>query len=218
MVATFAENHKTIWWRRYSLWIISSAIAAPLSVILHELGHFLTYRAFGIKDAVMHGSSVSLGEGDVFWQYIRAENFDAAAIVYPLWQVAWAAAVGPIISISIILACCSIATRKPHPFAISLGLFSPLRFIVGFVYVFFLIFGNPSGANFDEINVARLTGLPVLLLILIDALVLFSGTFWLVRSILKGKRLAAILLCIAGGLIGFVIYFNLVVPVLFSEL
>ena len=216
MTVTITKNHKEIWWRRYLFWIIFSAIAAPLSVILHELGHLLTYRAFGINDAVMHGSSVSVSKGDVFWQYVRAENFDTAASIYPLWQVAWASAAGPIVTIIIILVCCIIAARPPHPFVISLGLFAPLRFIVGFVYLYFLIFGNPSGANFDEINVARLTDLPVVILILIDAAVLFGGIFWLLRSIPQGERLTSVLMSILGGLVGFTIYFNLIAPVLFS--
>lgn len=95
---------------------MSATIAAPLSVIFHELGHLLTYRAFGINDAAMEGSSVSLGKGDAFWQYVRAENFAAAADIYPLWQVALGAAAGPIVSVVIILACCLIAARKKlHP-------------------------------------------------------------------------------------------------------
>ena len=215
-MVTHVENRKASGWHKYLLSVAFAAIAAPLSIILHELGHLLTYRAFGFNDAVMRSSSVSLGNGELFWQYVRAGNFTAAAELYPVWQVALGAAAGPFVSILIVLACCLIAARRPHPFVISLGLFSPLRFIIGFVYIFFRIFGNPSGANFDEVNVARITGLPVVLLILIGASVLCGGIFWLVRSIPKGERLSAIFSSLFGGFIGFVIYFWLVAPILFS--
>lgn len=214
MVQTFSEGSSTRRWHRWLRWVGFAALAAPLGIVLHELGHYLTYRAFGFPDVVMHGASVSIGNGEIFWQFIRADDFAAAANVYPLRQVALAAAMGPLVSAVLTVMCCLIASRKPHPFVVSLGLFSPLQFIGGLVYLPVSFFRKLERANFDELNVAQLMGIPVEIFILLGAFLLIGGAFWLLRCIPKGNRLFAVSAIIVGVIIGLGVYFTLLAPAL----
>ena len=214
MVQTFSQASRTGRWGRWFFWAGFAALAAPLGIVLHELGHYLTYRAFGFSDVVLHSSSVSIGNGEIFWQFIRTDDFAAAANVYPLRQVALAAAMGPGISAVLTVMCCLIASRKPHPFVVSLGLFSPLQFIAGLIYLPVSFFRNVEQANFDELNVARVTGIPVEIFILFGAFVLIGGVFWLLHCISKGNRLFAVSAIVVGVVVGLGVYFTLLAPAL----
>jgi hypothetical protein len=214
MVQTFSEGSRTRRWQRWLRWVGFAALAAPLGLVLHELGHYLTYRAFGFTDVALHSTSVSLGRGEIFWQFIRADDFAAAANVYPLGQVALAAAMGPLVSAFLTVMCCLIASRKPHPFVVSLGLFSPLQFVGGLIYLPASFFRKLERASFDELNVARLLGIPVEIFILLGAFLLVGGTFWLLRCIPKGNRLFAVSAIIAGVIVGLGVYLTLLAPAL----
>lgn len=214
MVQTFSEDSRTQRWHRWLLWAGFAALAAPLGIVLHELGHYLTYRAFDFPNVTLHSSSVSIGNGEIFWQFIRAADFAAAANVYPLRQVALAAAMGPLVSAVLTVMCCLIASRKPHPFVVSLGLFSPLQFIAGLIYLPVSFFRKLEQANFDELNVARLTGIPVEIFILLGAFLLIGGVFWLLRCIPKGNRLFAVSAIIVGVAVGLGVHFRLFAPAL----
>lgn len=214
MVRTFSEASRTRRWHRWLLWAGFAALAAPLGIVLHELGHYLTYRAFGFPDVVLHSASVSTGNGEIFWQFIRAADFVAAANVYPLRQVALGSAMSPLVSAVLTVTCCLIASRKPHPFVVSLGLFSPLQFIAGLVYLPVRFFRKLEQANFDELNVARVTSIPVEIFILLGAFLLIGGVFWLLRCISKGNRLFAVSAVIVGVIVGLGVYFRLLAPAL----
>ena len=216
MVQTFSEDNRT---RRWHRWLISAgfaALAAPLGIVLHELGHYLTWRAFGFPDVVLHSASVSTRNGEIFWQFIRANDFAAAADVYPLAQVALGSAMGPLVSAVLTVMCCLIAWRKPHPFVVSLGLFSPLQFTAGLIYLPVSFFLKLERANFDELNVARLMNIPVEIFILLGAFLLIGGVFWLLRCIPKGNRLFAVSAIVVGVIVGLGIYFRLLAPALFD--
>jgi len=51
----------TRWFRDGSWWaaVAGGAIAFPIAVLLHELGHFLGYTVFGFPDPVLHYGSAA---------------------------------------------------------------------------------------------------------------------------------------------------------------
>ena len=74
------------------------AIAFPIAVLLHELGHFGADVAFGFPDPVLRYSSASWSGDDQFARLFRAGDVEAAAAIAEPWQVAVSAAAGPIVS------------------------------------------------------------------------------------------------------------------------
>ena len=120
----------TKWMRDGSWWtaVAGGAIAFPIAVLLHELGHFAGYSVFGFPDPVL--SFASTGWADVqFDALMAAGDVEAAAAIAQPWQVAVAGAAGPIVSYLAVIACV-LAVRRFGPGPLSLvlgvGLVSPL--------------------------------------------------------------------------------------------
>ena len=187
------------WCRRAAEWFGSAVVAAPLTILTHELGHFLAGLAFNHPRVVLHYMAVSS---------------DAAEAGYPRWQLAVVAAAGPLVTVATVLLCCYLAARyRPHPLIVAVGLFAPLKFSVGLVFIYYWLSGvRNSSPNFDEFNVAKHAGIPPLLPILIGVAVLVGGWFWLVRSIPKGERLLAVTSTIVGAVVGLALYGGLIGP------
>src|SRR5688572_8770855 len=103
-------------WRLAATWIGAAVIAVPLGVLLHELGHFLAYWAFGFPGVALHYSSATHSVERAFWQLVYRGNVEAAASLLPLWKVGLATAAGLIATCAVTFLCCLIAARKsPHP-------------------------------------------------------------------------------------------------------
>ena len=187
------------WWLRATLWLASAMIAAPLTILTHELGHFLAGLAFNHPGVVMHYGSVTS---------------DAANASYPSWQVAVEAAAGPFVTCATVILCCYFAARyRPHPFVVAVGLFAPLKFSVGLVFIYYWVLGvRNSSPNFDEFNVATQAGISPFIPIVIGVLVLVGGWLWLVRSIPRGSRICAIATSIVGASIGLALYAGVIGP------
>ena len=90
------------------------AIAGPLSIVLHELGHFGACVAFRFPDAVLRFSSVSWAGSEEFDRLWLAGDVEAAAAITQPWQVAVVAAAGPVVSYVIAIACV-FAVRRSGP-------------------------------------------------------------------------------------------------------
>ncbi len=109
------------WLRDGSWWaaVAGGAIAFPIAVLLHELGHFGAYAAFGFPDPVLGFSSASWSGAGEFARLFRAGDVEAAAAIVEPWQEAVGAATGPFVSYLIIIACV-LAVRRFGPGPLSL--------------------------------------------------------------------------------------------------
>jgi len=188
-------------YRRDIAWFAAAVAAVPLTILTHELGHFLAGRAFNHPAVALHYASVSS---------------DAVKAGFPPWQLATVAAAGPLVTIVTVLACCFLATRyRARPLIIALGLFAPVKFSVGLVFIYYWLTGvRNSTPNFDEFNVAKHAGISPLIPSLIGAAVLLVGWFWLVRSIPGTERVRALAALIAGMVAGLALYGRFVGPLL----
>ena len=101
------------------------AIAPPTipAHLLHELGHFGAYVAFGFPDRVLRFSSVSWAGSGEFKMLFRAGDMEAAAALAEPWKIAVGSAAGRIVSYLTAIACV-LAVRRfgPGPFSLVLGL------------------------------------------------------------------------------------------------
>jgi hypothetical protein len=200
-------------WRLAATWIGASVIAVPLGVLLHELGHFVAYWAFGFQGVALHYSSATHSVERTFWQLVYRGNAGAAASLLPAWKVGLATAAGILVTCVVTFVCCAFAARKsPHPLVVALGIFAPVRFLSGLPTIPVVLAGKPVRAGTDEAHLAALTGIPLLLLIFAGLLVLVLAWVWLVRRIPKEHRWTSIASLVSGLALGIFVYFSLIGP------
>lgn len=200
-------------WRLAATWIGASVIAVPLGVLLHELGHFVAYWAFGFQGVALHYASATHSVERTFWQLVYTGKVGPAASLLPLWQVGLATTAGILFTYVVTIACCIFAARKsPHPLAIALGIFAPVRFLSGIPTIVAVLSGKPVRAQTDEAHLAVLTGIPLLLLNFAGLLVLVLAWIWLLRRIPKDHRWLSLGSLISGLALGIFVYFSLLGP------
>ena len=186
------------WWTA----VAGGAIAFPIAVLLHELGHFAGYSVFGFPDPVL--SFASTGWADVqFDALIAAGDVEAAAAIAQPWQVAVAGAAGPIVSYLAVIACV-LAVRRFGPGPLSLvlgvGLVSPLRWLPAIPLLAVKLVGVQWTTGMDEAKLAERTGIPEIPLLLLDDACLVLGYWFLVTAIPRGQRVRAIVPTLVGAL------------------
>jgi hypothetical protein len=216
MSSVAAINHSvriTSTWRLAAMWIGAAVVAVPLGVLLHELGHFLAYWAFGFQGVALHYSSATHSVERTFWQLVYTGRVGAAAALLPLWKVGLATTAGIVFTYVVTIACCIFAARKsPHPLVIALGVFAPVRFLSGLPTIAAALAGRPVRASTDEAHLAALTGIPVLLLNFTGLLILVLAWIWLVRRIPKDHRWISFGSLVVGLALGIFVYFWLLGP------
>ena len=199
--------------RLAATWIGAAVIAVPLGVLLHELGHFLAYWIFGFQGVALHYASATHTVEKTFWQLAYRGNLGAAASLLPLWKVGLATTAGILLTYLVTIGCCVFAARKgPHPLAIALGIFAPVRFLSGIPAIVAALSGRPVLPQTDEAHLAVLTGIPLLLLNLAGLLVLVLAWIWLLRRIPKDHRWVSLVSLVSGLALGIFFYFFLFGP------
>ena len=95
-------------WLRSGKWpagVAGGAIAFPIAVLIHELGHFGVFATFGFPDPVLRFSSTSWSGSGEFARLMRAGDVEAAAALVQPWQVAVGVAAGVIVTYLTVIAC-----------------------------------------------------------------------------------------------------------------
>jgi hypothetical protein len=194
-------------------WIGAAVIAVPLAVLLHELGHLLAYWIFGFQGLALHYSSSTHTVERMFWYQVFRGDFGVAASLLPLWKAGIGTAAGILITYLVTIGCCVFAARKrPHPLAVALGVFAPVRFLSGISIIPLALAGKTVKASTDESHLAALTGIPVLVLVLAGLLVMVLAWIWMVRRIPKDHKWISCGSLIAGLALGIFLYFGIVGP------
>lgn len=189
--------------RRFLAWGGVAALAAPLGIILHELGHFVTAKAFGFPDLVFHYASVT---------------DRAAEVGMPAWQQGVNAVAGPLVTLAIVLGCCVVARlRGPSPLAIAPAFAAGIRtFVVcgGFLIGRVLRPHQVPRGNFDELNAARHLGIPPEVVTGASFLLLVLAWAYLTRRIPRSERWMALGAITMGTVAGIVLYVQWIGPML----
>ena len=194
----------TRWLRDGSWWtaVAGGAISFPIAVLLHELGHFAGYTAFGFPDPVLHYGSAGWADEE-HQALLRAGDLVAAAAIAKPWQEAVAGALGLIASYVLLIACV-LAVRRNGPGPLSLvlgvGLVTPLRFLPAIPLLAVRLFGVQWTTGMDEARLAQRTGIPENLLLLLGAASLVLGYWLLVTAFPRGKRARVIVPTLLGAL------------------
>ncbi len=167
------------------------AIAAPATILLHELGHFLAGLALGTPDIALHYGSVS---------------DSAAESGFPAFRVGVQALAGPVVTI-LLMAACVVALRKSpeHPLFFTALFAAPIRFAVGAVYLYFVAAAAfqgiaPGQPNFDEFKAAQMLNFPVVPLLVAELVLTLALWSWAARRLSNAIRWPAL----AGTAIGII--------------
>ena len=96
----------TKWLRDGSWWaaVAGGTISFPIAVLLHELGHFMGYTAFGFPDPVLHYGSAGWADEEHI-ALLKAGDLEAAAAIAKPWQEAVAGALGSTVSYVLLIGC-----------------------------------------------------------------------------------------------------------------
>ncbi len=167
-------------------YILMAMFVVPVTIISHELGHFVSYLYFGADDVRLLAFSVS------------AETDHLSPI-----QIAVSSILGPLISyITIVIA--ALMTRKQYsPFWILLGIAAPIGRIVNAVYIYFRILGNHPNPNFDEYKFSRSLKIEPLFVSVPTMVIVVAVFYWFGRSAWKHggiRELGLIILSVILGL------------------
>lgn len=193
-------------------WGLAGLISAPVAIFPHEMGHYLVLLWAGAPDLALHFAAVTWDLQE-FWEAIFREDFDSAAAVMPIWQVALSDATGPIVTYAIVAACCYGCARwRPHPSLVAVALASQLRIRAGANHMADRALGNDRAANYDELRVSMLTGIPVEVLVGFALLTLLVTTVWLLQFLPPGRRITAGAALAGGIAASVVLYFGVVGP------
>ncbi len=198
--------HQPAEWLRSGRWLAAvtgGAIAFPIAVLVHELGHLGAFAAFGFPDPVLRFSSTSWSGSGEFARHIRAGDVEAAAALVQPWQVAVGVAAGVIVTYLTVIACV-LAVRRFGPGPLSLvlgvGLVAPLRWLGATPIFASKLRGKlQAPSNTDEGWLAALTGIPETLLLLLGLTCLLLGYWFLVTAIPRGRRIRVVVPTLVGS-------------------
>ena len=189
------------WWAGVG----GGAIAFPIAVMVHELGHFGAFFAFGFPDPVLRYASAGWAGSGEFTRLFRAGDVEAAAAIAEPWQIAVSSAAGPIVTYLTVIACV-LAVRRfgPGPLFLFLGigLVAPLRWLIAFPILALKLTGERRLSNVDEGSLAMVSGIPESLLLLLGLACLVLGYWFLVTAIPRGRRVRTLIPTMAGVVLG----------------
>ena len=172
----------TKWLRDGSWWtaVAGGALAFPIAVLLHELGHFVGYSVFGFPDPVLRFSSAGWAD----------EQFDSLMAAGDVEAVLAVRRFGP----------------GPLSLVLGVGLVSPLRWLPAIPLLAIKIVGVQWTTGMDEAKLAERTGIPEFPLLLLGAACLVLGYWFLVTAFPRGQRARVVVPTLVGSVVGGVLW------------
>ena len=192
-----------------SIWFAAGFACVPVTVLLHELGHYTAGRLLGWHDLAFHYASVRLTSGSPI----------VASPIRAPWKAAFVYVAGPIVSLAIIFVA-ALLVGRPGWDAVSaaFGFSTAVRFwwplATGSVLLIRRIASNdtPFHPDLDEFNMAVDIGIPSLLSLFSSFFAAVVGLLWIVKQLWRRELafpLASLTLGIAAG---FAFYFGFLGP------
>jgi hypothetical protein len=180
-----------------------AAIFAPLSILAHEAGHYISGLSMGYPVA-MEVASVSGG---------------AVLGIDPNRDVALQAAAGPVVTLIIALFALAILRQQPlRRWAFAMAIVVPTRAMVGVVFLYYHVKARLSGEvfqgkpNFDEFNAATALGWSPVLLLSIQTALLILYYVYVIHRYPSGQRIWGSLAALCGGIAGISVWMIVVGP------
>ena len=197
------QNHRH-WARRAAPWAGWCLFFVPLTIWLHELGHYATADWLGFPNPLLHYSSISYGD----------------VSTTPVSLIGTVGLAGPVVTVIIAtLACGWIFYYGPSRWASALAVSAASRFIVGVPYTLVNIAVRMTGARlqppaFDEYKAGVALGWSGDALLASTAIVLVGVLLCVGVSIPRGERSVAWSGLVIGTALGWASWMKLLGPVL----
>ena len=179
-------------------YIAIGIVVIPLSIVTHELGHYLAYQLFGAENVQLHSVSVS-----------------ADKEMLSNGQIAMASIVGPLISYLTIGAAFILTRKKYIPFWIILALAAPIGRVVNGIYIYFRVLGYDPSPNFDEFNFSKSISVdPIWLSVVTMVIVLVTVVVFFRKAWRAGgfAELALDIISLVAGLVAWMLVGGLILP------
>ena len=190
-------------------------IAAPVAVLPHELGHFLTYWALGLPGATLHYSSASWSDSSTFHRFVLSGDISAAAELAPLWKGAAGLGMGLAATYAVVIAACLLCAKwRAHPAIVAIEFLSNVRIVAPVSVILLAAFGASVSSGCDEWLLSLLTGIPLGVLTSLGIISLVASWMWLARYLPLGRRWTAVMSMCAGMVMGLAVYQSLLGPLL----
>ncbi len=192
-------------WLRTDGWLaggVGGLVAVPLAIVLHELGHFGAYVAFGFPDPVLRYASVSWAGSGEWATLFHAGDMAATTALAEPWKMAVAVAAGPAVSYLTAIVCV-LAVRRSGPgplsLVLALGLSAPGQGLGALMVLYINLFGGGFIGNQDEAWVASIAGISSSLVVLPGVACVVLAPWFLVTAIPRGRRVRVVV-PVAGGM------------------
>ena len=197
-------------------WAGAAALAFPIVVLSHELGHYVAARALGISGVRLHWMSVSAPALEAFWtEWARTGPPPATAVIPTAYALAPIVAGLAVTYFTILVCAVWVARGARHPLIVAVGLVAPLRFYlsVGAVWTW-LSGGSAPLTNEDESRLAAATHTPESLWVAAGIVLSLMASASIIASIRHQAPRGALLLGSAGLMLGILLYGAAVGPIL----
>lgn len=185
------------------LWLFGIAfLSVPVSILLHELGHYGAYRAFGFDSPAMHYASSGFPGDSEFWSQLQAGNQKEAMRIAGITQMGISAMLGLLVSYAIVVIGIWSYVRFRFTEGLCFAASSAARFPL--VAILFIL----GKQHHDEAHVEQALGIPEVFLFLIGIGCTIAST--LLAAYLLSRQNAAwqILPIIAGVVVGTICWMN----------
>jgi len=180
-------------------WSFFAALAGPVSIVLHEVGHAL-------MALILDYSNVRITYHHV--DRIAPENIQP-------WERALTSEAGPIASLVIILLCFAIVLIRKHSvFAKALGMIAAIQYMGGLIYFIGAVFGAAPPTDFDSARFAQYLNISIFFPSLVEVLILVGTWILFIKLINRVERIQAVIGIIIGGTFGILIWLTLLGPLL----
>jgi|GEM_PF-1867223 len=176
---------------RIGWYSILGIFTVPVSIVSHELGHYLAYISFGAEDVILRSVSVAADKPQLSTS-----------------QIAVATALGPLITYVTILVAGTLVRYRYTSILVLLGLAAPLGRIVNFVYVYLRFAGYQPNPNFDEFNFAKAMGFDPLFIAVPTVIAVLATLIYFGRTAAKKGGLPEISAAIIGVVVGLLVWFQ----------
>ena len=207
-------------WLQTDGWLaggVGGVVAVPVAIVLHELGHFGAFVAFGFPDPVLRYTSVSWAHSGEWVTLFRAGDMAAAAALAEPWKMAVTMAAGPAVSY-LTAVVCVFAVRRfgpgPLSLVLGLGLSAPGQGLGALMVLAINLFGGGFIGSQDEAWVASIAGISSSLTALPGVACLLLAPWFLVTAIPRGRRVRVVVPVAGGMVLGLFLWLGWLGPLL----
>lgn len=202
--------------RNPNAWAGAAAVAFPIVVLSHELGHYATARALGFSDVRLHFMSVSAPEMEAFWMEYVHIGTPPATLGISITHALAPILAGLAVTYLTIVGCAALVVRGHYrPMIVMMGLVAPIRFYLSAGVAWAWLRGRSIPlTSEDESRLAAGTHAPEGLWVAVGVIVSLIASAYIVGAIRCKIPRGTLLRAVFGLILGVLLYGGVIGPIL----